>query len=320
MNQALLLFGLSSLFACLLLAVGILFAYSSQRNQAWINRLQTGTSKGTGSASAIGSSTQGFTKFLGLLEVLGQATQPQKATELSEIQLRLRIAGYRAPNAPIIFWGTRILVGFLGITLFASISYPASLASFLIFPKLFFIVLGALLGLYLPNIWLQFKIKGRQQQIREGFPDILDLLVVCVEAGLGLDAAIARVSHEIKSTYPVICREFEDLALELRVGLTREEALRNLNARIGLEEVQQLTALLIQSDELGSSIAQALRVHAESMRKKRQARAEEIAAKLPVKLTLPLIFFIFPSLFIVLLGPAGIQAYEVLLPALGGGK
>ena len=174
------------------------------------------------------------------------------------------------------------------------------------------------MGLYLPNLWLRLIIQKRQQQIREGFPDILDLLVVCVEAGLGLDAAIARVSQEIQSTYPVICKEFQDLALELRVGLTREEALRNLNIRIGLEEVHQLTALLIQSDELGSSIAKALKVHAESMRKKRHSKAEELAAKIPVKLTLPLIFFIFPSLFIVLLGPAGIQVVEILFPALQG--
>ena len=318
MNQTLLLISLSSLFVCVILAFGSLIAYSHQRNKAWINRLHTGTSDGTGAPVVIPGSGQGIAKLMGLLESLGQAAKPQKTSELSEIRSQLRIAGYRATNAPIIFWGSRLLVGIIFIVLFASIPLPVKAVSFLMYPKLFFIIMGALVGLYLPNLWLRFKIKRRQQQIREGFPDILDLLVVCVEAGLGLDSAIARVSNEIQSTYPIICKEFEDLALELRIGLTREEALRNLNTRIGLEEVQQLTALLIQSDELGSSVAQALKVHADSMRKKRQSRAEELAAKLPVKLTLPLIFFIFPSLFIVLLGPAGIQAYESLLPALGG--
>jgi tight adherence protein C len=145
-------------------------------------------------------------------------------------------------------------------------------------------------------------------------------MVVCVEAGLVLDQAIGRVGEEVKRTHPKLSDELSLLSMELRTGVSRSEALRNLSHRTDLEEVRNLVALLVQTDRFGTSIGQALRVHADSMRATRRLRAEELAAKLPVKLLFPLIFFIFPCMFIVLLGPAAIQMMRVLFPALNSGQ
>ena len=144
----------------------------------------------------------------------------------------------------------------------------------------------------------------RKDALQRAIPDALDLMVVCVEAGLGLDQAIARVGEEVKRTHPALSDELNLLAMELRTGVSRQEALRNFAHRTDLEEARNLVALLVQTDRFGTSIGQALRVHADAMRTTRRLKAEELAAKLPVKLLFPLIFFIFPSMFIVLLGPA----------------
>ena len=155
------------------------------------------------------------------------------------------------------------------------------------------------------------RVKKRQKAIQHGLPDALDLLVVCVEAGMGLDAAIYRVCQEMSIKDPILSSELRLLTLELRAGKARREALKNLSARIGLEDVGSLVAMLIQTDMFGTSIAQTLRVYADSMRTKRFQLAEELAAKLPVKLLMPLIFFIFPTLLIVILGPAGIRIFQM---------
>ena len=172
-----------------------------------------------------------------------------------------------------------------------------------------FVVSLALLGWYLPDIVLHLRIAHRKELLLDGFPDALDLMVVCVESGMGLDAAVTRVGEEIRLSSPVVSEEFRLLSLELRAGKMRQDALRALAMRTGLEEFISLASLLIQTDRFGTSVAQALRVHADSVRVKRALRAEEIAAKLPVKLVLPLVLFIFPSIFVVILGPAAIKIY-----------
>lgn len=150
-----------------------------------------------------------------------------------------------------------------------------------------------------------------------GLPDALDLMVVCSEAGVGLDATINRVGEEMRLNNKTLSDEFNLMSLELQAGKPRRDALKDLATRTGLEDVTNLTSMLIQTERFGTSISQALRVHSDSMRVKRSQRAEEIAAKLPVKLLFPLIFFIFPSLFVVILGPAVIRIFRTLLPALG---
>jgi tight adherence protein C len=217
--------------------------------------------------------------------------------------------------APIIYSGARFLgVAFLPACFF--LFQPDSMRALPITATFFPVALLALAGLYGPNIWLQRAIAKRKERIQQGLPDALDLMVVCIEAGLGLDAAISRVGEEIRIAHKDLSDEIRLLSLELRTGLTRQQALRNLSHRIDQEEVKSLVALLIQTDRFGTSVGQALRVHSDSMRKRRHLRAEEKAAKLPVKLLFPLMFFIFPSIFIAILGPAAINMTRVLLPAL----
>jgi len=177
--------------------------------------------------------------------------------------------------------------------------------------------MAAAVGYYLPVLWLRKAIASRKDALQRSMPDALDLMVVCVEAGLGLDQAINRVSQEVDRTHPALGDELNVLSVELRTGVSRQEALKNLARRTDLEELGNLVAMLVQTDRFGTSIGQALRVYADSMRTTRRLKAEELAAKLPVKLLLPLIFFIFPSLIVVTVGPAAIRMARILLPAMG---
>ena len=174
-------------------------------------------------------------------------------------------------------------------------------------------VLSALLGFYLPDIWLRQKTDKRKEKILNALPDALDLLVVCVESGMGLDSAIYRVAQEMRLNSPELSDELQLMNLELRAGKSRRDALKNLALRTNLEEINSLVTLLIQTDQFGTSMADALRIYSDSYRTQRYQRAEELAAKLPVKLIFPLVIFIFPALFVVLLGPAAISIYNALL-------
>jgi tight adherence protein C len=181
------------------------------------------------------------------------------------------------------------------------------------------LLLFATLGYYMPHVILNRIIFVRQREIFETFPDALDLLIVCIEAGLAMDAAINRVADEIQHQSQVLAEELHLVTLELRAGAAKEHALRNFALRTGVEDVDALVAMLIQAERFGTSIADSLRVHADMLRTKRRQRAEEAAAKIALKLLFPLIFCIFPSLLLVLLGPAFIQIYRVLLPTMAGG-
>jgi len=251
-------------------------------------------------------------QFVQVLERLGNV-QKQKST--SHLRASLISAGYRKKQAPIVFLGARLFVAILlGVGFLLVGSDLTHGMSSMALPGL---LIGAMiLGYYLPQVWLNMAISGRKQKITDGFPDALDLMVVCVEAGLGLDQALARVGLEVKSGHPQLGEEFGLLNLELRAGLSREQALRNLVSRTDLEDIRTLVALLIQTDRFGTSIGQALRVHSDSMRMKRRLKAEEKAAQLPVKLMVPLILFIFPSLMVVIIGPGAISLMRNLLPNL----
>ncbi|MGL6072219.1 type II secretion system F family protein, partial [Craterilacuibacter sp.] len=190
------------------------------------------------------------------------------------------------------------------------------------FPRntmLLYLLLAAGSGYYLPNLWLARKVRLRQREIFENFPDAIDLMLVCVEAGLGVDAALAKVADEMQIKSVTLAQELHLVNLELRAGSSKDKALRNLAMRTGVPEVESLVAMLVQAERFGTSIGDALRVHAEELRTKRRQRAEEAAAKIPLKLLFPLIFFIFPALLLVLLGPAFISIQRVLLPTLSGG-
>ena len=171
----------------------------------------------------------------------------------------------------------------------------------------------------MPNYWLTKKVQSRQRKIGEGFPDALDMLVVCTEAGLGLDASFQRVGSQITKAHPELAEQFAWVSLEMRAGKSRQDALRHMAKRVGLQEIQSFVTLLIQSDSLGASISRTLRVNADEMRNKRIMKAEEKAHALPVKLSVPLVMFILPSMITVVLLPGIIAIVRDLLPALGGG-
>lgn len=228
---------------------------------------------------------------------------PGSTKDLSSTKLMLVRAGYRRPEAIMVLRGAKVL---LPIILLAT-AYFSGL--YTLNPT--FIVIGALAGGFLlPDLWVSSRVRKRQNVLRKALPDALDLLVVCIEAGLGLDQAFMRVSQELRITHPELCSELDLVNAQIRIGRTRIEALRELASRTGVDDIKALVAMLIQTDRFGTSVAQSLRVHADDMRMKRRQRAEEAAAKTPVKMVPPLVFFIFPALFVVILGPAMITLYR----------
>ncbi len=248
--------------------------------------------------------------FMGGITRLGDLAKPKGGNEVSRIERDLWHAGFRAKNAAIFYSGIKIFLAVLlpsVVLVSQAYAYRVKVAV-LIVPIL---IVSFFIGFYLPDLYVRFRVARRKRKLVEGFPDALDLMVVCVEAGMGLDAALNRVTEEMKMTNKPLYEEFRQLILELRAGKSRRDALRSLALRTGLEDVNSLVTLLIQTDRFGTSIAQALRVHSDGMRTKRHQRAEEMAAKLPVKLLFPLIIFIFPSLFVAILGPTLIQVFRL---------
>ena len=225
---------------------------------------------------------------------------------MSRLRQRLISAGYRGTDALVIFLGIRVGSALAGFALFMT---PA-----LGRPSLSTALVACGLAYLLPGMILARMAKRRQHRIRLGLPDALDLLVVSVEAGLGLDQALQRVGAELAFAHPDLCDELRLINLELRAGKARSEALHNLADRTGVDDVAALVAMLVQTDKFGTSVAQSLRVHSETLRTKRRQRAEEAAAKTGVKMVFPLVLCIFPAIYVVTLGPAAIQFMRVLGP------
>lgn len=242
---------------------------------------------------------------------LGRALGPKEADRVDRTRLALTHAGLRSPGAPLVFQGVKA-----GLTLL--LAGGGLLLRILVLPELplhwtiVCVALPAAVGLLGPEMWLQRKVKARQQRAGDELPDALDLLVVCVEAGMGLDQAVYRVSREMHDSAPIMAHELRTLTLQLRAGRPRQDALRGLARRVGLDDLNSLATLLIQADIFGISVAHTLRVYADALRTKRHQRAEEKAAKLPVKLLIPMITCILPALFIAIMGPAGIRMLDVM--------
>ncbi|MEO1751624.1 type II secretion system F family protein [Thiofaba sp. EF100] len=253
------------------------------------------------------------------LEPAMKLALPSEAWKRSETRTKLIQAGIRHPNGVAYYYGFKFLLA-VALPLLALV--PVLVMGYLgtvdRVTLIAMVVLAAVVGFYLPNFYVAHRREKRQLEFSEGFPDAMDMLVVCVEAGLGLDAAIQRVGEEIAFAHPELAIEFQLVSLELRAGKSREDALRSLALRTGIEEVQALVTLLIQAEHFGTSIAAALRTHATEMRSKRIDRARERAAKLPVKLIFPIILFIFPALFLVVLGPAVVSIYKGFVTGFGG--
>ncbi len=240
----------------------------------------------------------------------------QKEGSQSGLRMRLLQAGFVGPNVVRNYFLVRTVLA-IGLPTAFLLLMPSLGITMPVKKVMIMSMAMGLAGLYLPGIWISSRVDRRQQSIREAFPDALDMMVVCVEAGLGLDAALTRVGTQISGAHPILASELGLVALELRAGKTREDALRNFAKRIGLTEISSFVTLLHQSDQLGTSIAKTLRVHAEEMRAYRMLRAEEKAHKLPVKLTIPLITCILPAMFAAVLLPGMITIMRVILPNLG---
>jgi tight adherence protein C len=297
---------LAFLFASLLVAAGAML-YFSRSSLAIEQRL--GEVTGTGLAAPV---DPGYEKVMvDTLKRLGNMA-PKRPSDMSKMQLRLVSAGYRRSEALLIFSGVRVAIA---LTAFAVLSTPL-----LFRPNFATALVGSVVGYLMPAFVLGKMVGRRQHRIRMGLPDALDLLVVSVEAGLGLDQAIQRVGQELAFAHPDLCDEMRLVNLELRAGKARSEALSNLGIRTGVDDVTSLVAMLVQTDKFGTSVAQSLRVHSETLRTKRRQRAEERAAKLGAKMVFPLVICIFPGIWVVTIGPAAIKFIEVFAPIAANAK
>ncbi|MES2783812.1 MAG: type II secretion system F family protein [Pseudomonadota bacterium] len=270
----------------------------------------------TNSASLRGDNmAKGWHKLTELIEKSGISLVD---TQGESLRARLIAAGYNSPLAPKLFTAARLgLLVFLPAILIGAIFLGGTEMS--PFKLYLFGVALAIFGLYAPNLFISAKADRRREAIVNGFPDSLDLMLVCVEAGLGMEAAFDRVGREMQSSHPLVAQMLSIVTLELRAGSTREEALRNMASRTQVTEIRSFATLLIQSDKLGSSIGETLRVYASEMREKRRMRAEEKAHRLPVLLSVPLVACMLPVMIGVLMLPAIIRVIREMLPAMGGG-
>jgi tight adherence protein C len=267
-----------------------------------------------GSSQAVRRQRIDWLKFLRRSEIflkpLGDMI-PRSPEEMSRQEKRLAQAGIRRRDAPPLLYGIKFalaIILFLGATSISALrSNPVVL-----------VVLPILLGAMIPDFVVSRLIQNRKDNLQRALPDALDLAVVCVEAGLGLDQSLIRIGQELRMVYPPLGDELNLYSLEVNAGKKRSEALRNLGQRTDVDDIKSFAAVLIQTDRFGTSIAQALRVFADTMRTKRRQRAEEHAAKMNIKMIPPLVFFIFPAIFVVVLGPAIIAILRYLLPGLSG--
>jgi tight adherence protein C len=234
---------------------------------------------------------------------------PADTSKKSYADLLIIRAGYRSPTAILALRGTKVLLP-VALVFLVFVSGLHHLNPF-VFP-----LLAAVVGYLLPELWLVWRVNARQARLRRALPDCLDLLVICVEAGLGLDQALLKVAEELRIAHPELTSELKLVNLEMRVGKTRVEALRELGRRTGLEDIKALVAMLIQTERFGTSISKSLRVFSDDSRTRRRQRAEEMSAKTTVKMVPPLVFFIFPALMVVILGPAVITLVRQMMPVL----
>ncbi|MBA3495644.1 MAG: type II secretion system F family protein [Gemmatimonadales bacterium] len=247
-------------------------------------------------------------QLAGVIEALGVRAEIGYK-DVGALRLRLIQAGFPDARAVPLYLGSRLfLPAALGTAMFLALP----VAGFQWLVALIGAAWFGVLGYVFPPVYISMRRKARQKEMQKALPDALDLLVVCVEAGLALNQALVRVSEETERLSPVLAEQLSLVNLEIRAGTARDDALRNLGERTGLDDIKSLVAMLVQTDRFGTSIAQALRVQADTLRTKRRQRAEEAAAKTTIKLVFPLVLFIFPAMFVVILGPALIQILETL--------
>jgi tight adherence protein C len=245
---------------------------------------------------------------------LARLSSPQGDWESSPLRIKFLNAGIRGDSARLVYYGVKsllpMLLALLAFVTLRAMNNTEGLTS------LMYVLIAALIGCYLPNFVVHWMRKTRQREIFETFPDATDLILVCVEAGLGLDASLTKVAEEISRKSVALAEELHLTNLELRAGSTREKSLRNLALRTGVDEVGTFATMITQAEKFGTSIGDSLRVFSDDLRHKRQAMAEERAAKIPTKMLIPLVLCIFPSIIMVILGPAMISIIRTMLPML----
>ena len=293
-------FGAVTFLAIFLLiaSAGLLLFYRDVLLQR-ISAVVTPHALRTNRAGLAGAIQQTGSSFSSMVEQL-ERVLPRSQAEVSVVQQRLIRAGYRQEPAVKIFYGSKVLVP-TTLCLVAAFSGIAHFSPFLIYA----LALG--LGFLAPDFWLGKRMTARQAHIRRSLPDVLDLLIICIEAGQSLDQAVTRTGEELRLAQPAISDELGVVALEQRAGRPRADAWKHFADRTAVESVRNLVSVLVQSEKFGTSIAKTLRVHSETLRSQRRQKIEEQAAKTTIKLIFPLVLFIFPSLFLVLLGPAAIM-------------
>jgi len=252
---------------------------------------------------------QRLDRMKSVLQTFGERMESGRK-DSSEVRQFLLQAGYVDPNAVAIYWAARV---FLATGLVAAALTLLPLVGTTVLQMLMAVVWLGCIGWVGPVFYVRSKLKGRQKELQKAMPDMLDMLVVCVEAGLGLNQAFVRVADEIDHVSIVMSEQLALVNLEMRAGTPRDEALKNLADRTGLTDMKSLVSMLVQTDRFGTSVADALLVHADTMRTKRRQRAEEAAAKTTIKLVFPLVLFVFPAMFVVVLGPSVIAIYRMFM-------
>ena len=273
----------------------------------------------SGSAMEQAGDDEWHAKVARIATPIAWLSRPSEGWESSNLHVRFMNAGLRGPAWPVIFFGVKTLLtlalpgllllyhGLTDVSVTTTVAWLALLSL-------------ASLGYYSPNMALMLLVRDRQRELEEALPDAVDVMQICVEAGLGLDAAMNRAGQEVGLRSQALADELKLVALDLRVGSTRERALQNFALRTGVDDIATFVTILLQSEHFGTNVAESLRILSETMREHRKVRAEERAAKIPLKLLFPLVFLIFPSLFVVLIGPVAIEIYRVLLPSVVGGR
>jgi tight adherence protein C len=258
-----------------------------------------------------------FEKLAEISQPISKLSVPKDGWENSALRLHLMNAGWRSPGAAPIYFAAKTALA-IALPLLAMLWLVGSSIAVTTYERLVVLTILGAIGFYLPNVVLTKRIAWRKRVLVEDFPDTLDLMTVCVEAGLGLDASLMKVGDEIRMRSPVVASELELMLLEMRSGFSKEKALRNFSLRTGVEDIDSFSAMLIQAERFGTSVGASLRVLSDTLRTRRRMRAEEKAAKIALKLLFPLIFCIFPALLVVLMGPAMIHIYRDLLPTMMG--
>ncbi len=302
---------LSAVLSFALVALLLLMVVDLVGRRQVIRRVSQGVSVGSAQTQGPIGLRQEAVRLQALIDALSRLSLPQGAGSGSGLRLRLLRAGIRGDDAPRIYYAAKSLLT-LVVPLSASAVLLHLFAGTSVVQAGMVAVLLAAGGYYLPDLYLRWRTERRVEEMRAVLPDLIDLLLVCVESGLGLDAAMNRVAREIARNSSALSEELYLAGLEVRAGGGRIDALRHMAERIGIEDLDNLVAMLVQADRFGTSLGEALRTQSEVMRVKRMQRAEEMAAKIPVKILFPLVCCVFPALLTVLLGPAVIQLIGVL--------